>query len=247
MMFDHPHMVRRVSMRLCMAVAICLAGMLVSQQASAGVFVDAGLKELAAEQKVTVATPQPVQLLFSFTTKNAPNAQATKYLKDTVFEAVRASGLFSEVSEAPAPNGALLNIVIDNLAPPPGTATSAFATGFTFGLKGTLVTDRYTCEVTFQPAIDAATIKHTGQHALHTTIGNVSPPADAVQAKNAVEGAKTMTVQIVANTLNQVAADPLFAATTVSSVVAQQPAASPILADPSIQPDVPANVSELAQ
>ena len=51
------------------------------------------------EQKVTIAHPQPVQLLVQFKTKGSPNAQVTKQIKPDVVSAVKDSGLFSEVSD----------------------------------------------------------------------------------------------------------------------------------------------------
>src|SRR5215472_2754898 len=86
--------------------------------ATAAAFVDAGVPDVKAEDWVKPAHPQPVQLLFQFQTKGAPNARATKFLKQTVFDTVKGSGLFSEVDETPVPNGAVLNIVINNVIEP---------------------------------------------------------------------------------------------------------------------------------
>jgi hypothetical protein len=62
--------------------------------AAAATYVDAGTPDVKPEDKVVVPHPQPVQLIFQFETKGAPNGRATKFLKDQIFDTVKTSGLF---------------------------------------------------------------------------------------------------------------------------------------------------------
>jgi len=201
-----------------LALALLLAGGLsvaAGQRASAAAFVDAGLGDVAAEKKVVVANPQPVQLLFQFDTKGAPNLQATKFVKQVVVDTVKASGVFSEVSEGPTANGAILNVVIDNVvddAEMKAAVGSGFATGLTLGLAGTTARDHYNCTVEYVGGPSAAKITRTAQHAILIQLGLInSTPPNAVKVEGGTKGAVfTMTRQIVANPLNALAADPAF-------------------------------------
>src|ERR1700751_448105 len=111
---------RRASWALVwmLRLLLALAPTSVALTASAAAYVDDGTPDVKPADKAVVANPQPVQLLFQFDTKGAPNARATKYLKQQVIDTVKASGLFSQVGEDPTANGAVLSIVIDNVVEP---------------------------------------------------------------------------------------------------------------------------------
>ncbi len=197
-------------------LAIAAAAM-VSSPAWAASYVDTGLKDLTAEQKAVVADPKPVQLLFQFNTKGAPNARATKFLKKQVTEIVQASGAFSEVAEGPVAGGAILSVSIDNLMEE-GAAAKGFMTGLTFGLKGSAVSDLYICTVEYLPSSGEKVTK-TAQHAIHTTIGISEAPPNGEKVKNVNEAVTIMVRQIVSNALNSVAADPGFSGQAPAAVV----------------------------
>ena len=68
----------------------------------ASFYVDSNTQEIDAAQYKRSEPRHPVQLLFEFQTKGVTNANATAWLKSRVIEQVKASGLFTEVGEAPA-------------------------------------------------------------------------------------------------------------------------------------------------
>jgi hypothetical protein len=81
--------------------------------------------------------------------------------------------LFSKVDTTPVEGGRRLVVIINDYAGP--KTGSGAATGFTFGLVGTEVTDKYHCEVHYD-APGHAPISLAYEHALITTIGNASGP-----------------------------------------------------------------------
>lgn len=193
---------------LCLGLAFLALG---APAAMAASYVDPALKDVPAEARVTVASPQPVQILFQFQTDGAPNERATKILKKQVIDTVMASGLFSEVSEAPVASGAVISVTLNNVVKDLKDATAqGFVTGLTFGLKGSLITDHYICTVEFVGGPDATKISRSVNHAIHTTLGIKSAPEGMVKSKNIMEAVMTMTRQAVSNSLNQVASDPAF-------------------------------------
>ena len=157
--------------RFAFACLALLLGGCVSRQS----YIDPALPTLRSTDIPPVASPKPVQLLYEFRTKGAPNARATEHTKETVSDTVAKSGLFSQVSPTPVGNGGLLAIVIDNIALTDDAAGKGFRTGLTFGLMGNMVTDGYVCTATYTPP-GGAPVNATVRHALHTTIGNTEGP-----------------------------------------------------------------------
>ncbi|MDB5424066.1 MAG: hypothetical protein JWQ29_1482 [Phenylobacterium sp.] len=201
------------------ALAFATAATLVAVSGSgahAATFVDAGLPEVAADKRVVIANPQPVQLLFQFQTKGAPNAQATKLVKPSVVDAVKASGLFSEVSEGPASNGAVLNVIIDNVVEP-GAMTAAAGkgavTGATLFIAGSTIQEHYASSIDYIGGTSAPKITRTARHSIYTQMGMInSPPPNGVKVEGGLKGAVfLMARQIVSNPLNDLASDPAFA------------------------------------
>lgn len=226
---------RALVVSLCFGFAFLLVG---GQSALAASYIDPGLKDVPAEAKVTVANPQPVQILFQFQTDGAPNERATKLLKKQVIDTVIASGLFSEVTEAPVASGAVISVTINNVVKDAlkDATAQGFVTGLTFGLKGTLVTDRYVCTVEYVAGPNAETIRRAVNHAIHTTIGLKTPPPELIKVKNTMEAVMTMTRQTVSNALNQVAADPAFAGVPASIPAPVEAVAPTVPATPAEAP-----------
>jgi hypothetical protein len=167
--------------------------------------------ELDPATRVHIATPRPVQLLFTFQTSGAPNMRATNQVKEQVISEVQFSGLFSAVSQAPVAGGAVLSITINNI-PEPHAASRGVAVGLTLGLHGATVTDTYVTTLDYLSGTDAAPIHRTVDHAIRASIGHTSPPENSVQVRNAREAIATMIRQSLAHGLNAVASDPAFAA-----------------------------------
>lgn len=207
-----------------------------SGRASAASFVGTELSDLKPEQKVVVAQPQPVQLLFQFKTKGAPNLQATKQVKADVVSTVKASGLFSEISDEPTANGAVLSIVIDDVVAPGETtdaATKGAITGATLFIAGSTVREHYACSIDYMASPTAPKISRTAAHSIVFQIGLInSTPTDAVKVEGGLKGAVSVMVrQIVSNPLNALASDPGFAGSPAPASVAtsalEAPASAP--------------------
>ena len=130
---------------------------------------------LRVEDLRPATQPQPVHLLYEFRTKGTPNAAATGHTKATVVDTVTKSGLFSTVSDAPVAGGRTLTLVIDNIEVTKDAVSKGFTTGLTLGLVGSTVTDGYVCTATYS-APGAQPKTRAVNHALHTTIGNATPP-----------------------------------------------------------------------
>ncbi len=173
-------------------------------------YLDPVLKDVKPEQMPKVASPKPVQLLFEFQTKGATNPRATEHVKKQVTELVQGSGLFSQVSDQPAPSGALLNIVINNFPLTDDAYGKGFAAGLTFGLAGSMVTDGYLCTVDYLPGPGSPRISRQIKHALHTAVGSATPPKELIKMATPQEAVTTMVRQIVMNGLKEVASDPSF-------------------------------------
>ena len=127
----------------CVFAVLMLSGCAISP------YVDSGLQELKPEEKVAVASPKPVQLLFEFQTKGVANGQATDFVKGEVLTTVQASGLFTQAGPAPVADGALLHVVINNVPNTDEAFAKGFTTGLTLGLAGNTVTDAYICTVDY--------------------------------------------------------------------------------------------------
>lgn len=159
---------------LAMLVATPLAGCL-----SAKSYVDPALPAVEKRDLVAAHDRAPVQLLFEFQTKGAPNAAVTKAMTPRVFDVAKASDLFSQVSADSVSNGRKLLITINNVADTGGAAGKAFGTGATFGLVGTMVTDGYLCDAQLLTP-GKPPVAFSYRHAIHTTIGNKEGPPNLV-------------------------------------------------------------------
>lgn len=173
-------------------------------------YVDTAIKEVPVSELRKPAQPAPVALNFEFQTAGAPNAAATAFLKDAVTAQVKESGLFSEVKSAASPEAGMLSITLNNIVITKNAAEQGFVTGLTFGLAGSAITDGYVCQVSWLAPGKSAPVVITARHAIHTTMGNASAPANAVKAASAEEAVRTMTRQVLSNALRDLAASPSF-------------------------------------
>lgn len=158
--------------RLASILALALA--FTPGAALADAWVDNGLQPVRPADWVKVARPQPVQLLFEFQTNGATNVRGTALLRRQVAETVRASGLFSQVSEAPVAGGAILHVVIDDLADEKARAAAerqGFTDHSTFGLVGAMVPEVYEARLDFIPGPGALAITRSARHKIWGQIG----------------------------------------------------------------------------
>ncbi len=184
-------------------LSACLVGSL-SLGGCATFYVDDQLKDVAAADKAKVASPQPVQMLFEFQTKGVLNSRATDFVKKNAEAVVKNSGLFSSVSETPAPTGAVVSLTINNVPLTDDAYAKGFVTGFTFGLVGNTVGDGYICTVDYLPAGGGAKITKTTRDAIYTSLGATSNPPHARKMKSGDEAVKAMATKCLANPLNEV-------------------------------------------
>lgn len=175
-------------------------------------YVDSGLKDVSATEIKKPARPQEVQLLFGFETKGSANARATELLKSEVVEVVGSSGIFSTVATDPVASGAILNVIINNVpvTDENDAMVKGFATGLTFGLAGSTVTDGYICTVDYLPPAGGPKITRTSRHAVYSTIGAKGAPPNTIKAKNAEDAFRTMTRQIIIAALKDLSQDPVW-------------------------------------
>lgn len=221
---------------MVVAAAIATAGGLgvAATPAAAAGYVGAELGDVKPESKATVANPQPVQVIYQFATKGAPNKPGTKQTRAQVMEAVKASGFFSELSETPTPNGAILSITLDNVIPD-GAMTDAAAkgalTGATFFVVGSNTREHYKATVEYVPNPEAPKISRSATHSIVFQMGLInSAPENAVKVDGGLKGSlNTMIRQIISNPLNEVAKDPGFApaAAAAPAPAPAEPAAPP--------------------
>jgi hypothetical protein len=176
----------------------------------ASFYVDGNTKEIPAASFHKAEPLHPVQVLFEFQTKGVANARATTALKTRVLDQIKASALFSEVSEQPVSGGASLSVVIDNVPLTDNAFSKGFVTGLTFGLAGSKVSDGYVCSTSYRSSSDAEPIVKKARHAIHTTIGASSEPEHATKAASIDDAVTKMLHQVVSNVLNDMSNDPAF-------------------------------------
>lgn len=182
--------------------------------------------ELKPEQRVKVDAPKPAQLLVTFQRDGNSIPKVLKLVKPKVVRELMASGLFSTLTEEPAPNGAIVSVTINNI-PEKGAAGKGFKTGLTFGLAGTMVTDNYKVTVEYVPTTGKPAIARVVDHAIYTTIGLKStPPADATKMENLNAAFEGVVRQGIAHALNGIAADPGFADAAAGPATSPTPAAA---------------------
>lgn len=193
--------------RLIRLTAVVMA---VALTGCATAYVDATTKEINSAEFKKPAATQPVQLLFEFQTKGAPNGQATELLKKQITEQVQSSGLFSMVDDKPVNNGAILSIALNNVPVTDDAFSKGFVTGMTFGLVGSQVTDGYVCTVKYLTPQQPQPITKAARHAIHAVIGAGAAPPNGVKAESIEAAVRTMTRQVLSTALNDLSRDVNF-------------------------------------
>jgi hypothetical protein len=179
----------------------------------ASFYIDPATKDVAPSEFKHVDQPKPTQFVFEFQTKGAPNARATEKLKQQVTDEVKSSGLFASIVDQPGADTGMLQITLNNvpITSKDEALAKGFATGLTFGLIGSSVTDGYICTVSYlPPGGQKPMIIKTAHHAIHTTLGAASAPEGTIKADSLMDAANTMTRQIVANALRDLSQDAAF-------------------------------------
>jgi hypothetical protein len=177
-------------------------------------YVANALGEVKPEEKVTPAKPQPVQVIFEFQRDGKPNAKATKVVTPWAMDDLKATGAFSEVTDAPTANGAIISIKLNNLVVKEEldkTKKQAFGAGLGFGLfGGVLAVDHYLVSIDYVPATGAAPIHTEVKHELYSKYGKKDVEVPGTEYKTADEAAKVLVRQALARGVNNIVADPAF-------------------------------------
>jgi hypothetical protein len=196
-------MLRACAQGLLFAGAALLAG-------CAHYYVDGGAREVPVAAMARPAQPKPVQLAVDFQTLGITDARATAEGKAMVVDAVRASGLFSDVREGPVEGGGVLRITLNHLPPTENMTARGLMTGLTLGLAGQQQTDGYTCTVSYLKPGQQKIIVKTARSAIHTTVGAASTPANSFKAANRLDAVNRMVRQILSASLDELSHDPEF-------------------------------------
>lgn len=200
-------MVTAIRALRCLVLAMAMT----SLGGCAAFYVDGNAPEVPAALFNKPSSPAEVQLIWEFQTKGVSNARATEFLKTRVQEQFAASGLFSKVSDAPVPGGALLTATVNNVPLNDDAAAKGFVAGLTFGLAGQTVGDGYECTVRYMPARSgAAPLVASGKHVLYTSIGTGGPPPGAQKMGGMEEAITTLIRQLISRTLNDLSKEPAF-------------------------------------
>ena len=175
-------------------------------------YLDAATREVPRNEFKAANPPRVAHLVFEFQTKGAPNARVTKSLVAQVTQQIKDCGLFSDIDAAVSPDAAMLSVTLNNvpITDQKDAMGQGFATGFTFGLVGTAVTDGYICTVSYLAPGKTTPIVATARHAIHTTIGNASAPKDAIPMADYHEAVGTMVRQVLSNALRDLSRDAQF-------------------------------------
>lgn len=190
--------------------AVTVIGLGLCLTACASFYVDTAIGDLTPLQRAQVQNAKPVAVDLTFQTNGNENPRGATTVLPWVTRAVTESGAFSEVADSPGADVATLEITINNVANISEAIGRGFVTGLTFGAAGNAVTDGYVCTATYHPAGGGAPIQATATHAIHTTIGAKGAPAGAVRSVSIMEALETMTRQLTANCINNLARDPAF-------------------------------------
>ncbi len=187
----------RIVRSLAIALIACFA---LSGCLSVNSFVDKGQPTLTRNDFPAPAHAKPVQLLFEFRQKGAPNARGTTEVRPMITTVATESGLFATVSQTPVEGGGVLTVRIDNVPLTDNIEAKGFGTGLTLGMVGSIVTDGYVCSATY--VADGKTTQADLKHAIYSTIGNHAPPP-GLTAMTPKDAANLAMSQIMWNLLKQ--------------------------------------------
>lgn len=191
---------------LMAAVTIMLAGCM-----SQSFFVDGSLKDVSVSHIQKLDRPRPVQLLFSFKTRGLVDTRTSDILEGDVTRVVASSGLFSTVTEGPAPGGAILNVTVERFSGAAREVSRGLASGLTLGLVGSTRRDSFVCAVDYISSQEAEELTATAEHAIYMPLGVVDfRPENMVIAKSWGDALRTVTRQSVTQSLQQLSQSPTF-------------------------------------
>jgi len=213
-------------MRTYAQVALVATAVAVAQPALAAAYIDTVMGEIKPEEKMTVANPQPVQLLIEFQRDGATVPKGTKEITPIITADVKATGLIGATSDTPPLGGASLSVLL-NVVEEKGQNRKAFAAGLTWGLgSGVVANIDYTMTISYLPIAGAQPITRTLHRRLVFKYGKIAVPPNLLQQKSLKEGMQTLWRQMIDHGLHDIAHDPGFPRATPFAATAA-PAAAP--------------------
>ncbi|MDB5898377.1 MAG: hypothetical protein JWP22_967 [Ramlibacter sp.] len=173
-------------------------------------YVDGATKDVPPSAFARRTPAKPVQVLVEFQTKGVSNARATGALKQIITDNVKATGLFSEVRDVPAPDAGVLSVTLNNIPLSDDAFAKGFLAGMTFGAAGQQVTDGYVCTVSYLAPGASKPVVKTARHAIHTTVGASSAPANTYKASSIDDAVRVMVRQVMSTVLFDLSGDAEF-------------------------------------
>lgn len=200
---------------IAIVAAISFAAVLPSTAVQAMKFYVANaLGEVKPEEKVTPASPKPVQIIFEFQRNGQVNAKATKLVKAWVIEDLKKTGDFSDVVETPTTDGAVVSIKFNNVVikeEMDKAKKDAFGAGLGFGLFGGVVAvDHYVTSFDYVATTGATPIHTEVKHELYAKYGNKQAEIPGTLYAKPDDAIKVLVRQVLDRGANNIVADPAF-------------------------------------
>ncbi|MCG3173239.1 MAG: hypothetical protein GMKNLPBB_01417 [Myxococcota bacterium] len=142
-------------------------------------YVDPQFRDATYQSIRNTASPTRVTVSVEFQVNGKPQKRQHDIVYRRVTRVLTATRLFTEVSSDKASESGQLRIVINNVADVGAAFGKGFATGLTFGLAGSQVTDGYIMTAIYTPLGGVPTTREY-KHAIHSTVGLRSAPEGLV-------------------------------------------------------------------
>jgi len=163
-----PLMIRKITFCvLGLAITLCWSGCIIPKG-----YIDPTFRTASYKDVTPSPQPVPVRVAYVFKVNDKPARRATDVLQKKAERVLDSTKVLQPDPTAKA----TLTIELTDKADMGEAFSKGFATGFTFGLVGSHVVDRYTMVLRFMSA-DNREFSGTYDHALHSTIGLKSAPA----------------------------------------------------------------------
>lgn len=163
-------------------ISLCISLLISTGCVSVKSYVDPGFESVAYSDIKSPAARHQVVLETEFQRNGEHLPAVDSELRNHVERSLRATGVV-----APEFGGTtVINVVVNNVADIAAARAKGFGTGLTFGAAGSTVADYY--EISITMTVNGREVKTDYEHALHTTVGNASPPFPEVEATTIADG-----------------------------------------------------------
>ncbi|RZF56879.1 hypothetical protein EXE30_01075 [Acinetobacter halotolerans] len=166
--------------KLSFAVVGMVAATQLTGCLSVKAYVDPAYKNTSYSDIKRPSQPIPVVLTAEFQRNGVVIPKAAKELQSLAERSLRATGVFSPVSQSNAENQAKLHLTANNAADLGEAAGKGALTGLTFGAVGSAITDKYDFKFKYIDA-QGKQIDQRYPHMILSTVGNKKAPVENVQ------------------------------------------------------------------